>query len=102
EQGIMGIMVPEDFGGLGLSLLDAAVAAEALGYHATPTPFAAALVMAPLALIASGDRAQQKAWLPRIASGEVRIGVGFAGMSGQTGEAAVRLAGNMLSGCVTG
>lgn len=102
EQGIMGIMVPEDFGGLGLSLLDAAVAAEALGYHAAPTPFAAALVMAPLTLIASGDRAQQKAWLPRIASGEVRIGVGFAGMSGQTGEAVARLDGNKLSGCITG
>lgn len=103
EQGIMGIMVPEDFGGLGLSLLDAAVAAEALGYHAAPTPFAAALVMAPLALIASGDRAQQKAWLPRIANGEVRIGVGFADMSSdQTGKAFARLDGNKLSGCITG
>ncbi len=100
-QGIMGIMVPEEFGGLGLSLLDAVVAAEALGYHAAPTPFAAALVMAPLALMGSGDRAQQKTWLPRIASGEVRIGLGFAGMSGQTGEAVGRLDGDRLSGRIT-
>jgi len=101
-QGIPGIMVPEDFGGSGLSLLDATVAAEMLGYYAAPMPFAAAVVMAPLALIASGDRAQRAEWLPRIASGEVRIGVGFAGMSGQTGEAFARLDGNRLSGRITG
>ena len=43
EQGLPGLLVPERFGGAGLGLLDAAVAAEALGYAAAPPrPFAAA------------------------------------------------------------
>ena len=47
EQGIVGLLVPERFGGSGLALLDAAVVAESLGYHVAPVPFAASVVMAP-------------------------------------------------------
>src|SRR5258707_12725875 len=68
-QGITGLAVPERHGGAGLGVLDAAVAAESLGYHAVPGPFAASLVIAPLALQASGTEAQQQEWLPRIAAG---------------------------------
>ena len=84
-QGIAGLAVPERHGGAGLGVLDAAVAAESLGYHAVPGAFAASLVMAPLALQASGTEAQQQEWLPRIAAGEARIAVGFASPIGQTG-----------------
>src|SRR4249920_1656588 len=49
-QGIAGLAVPERHGGAGLGVLDAAVAAESLGYHAVPGVFAAGAVMAPLAL----------------------------------------------------
>lgn len=99
-QGIAGLAVPERHGGAGLGILDAAVAAESLGYHAVPAPFAASLVMAPLALTASGTEAQQQEWLPKIAAGEVRIAVGFASPVGQTGDARVALDGQRLSGRV--
>ena len=99
-QGIAGLAVPERHGGAGLGVLDAAVAAESLGYHATPGAFAASLVMAPLALTASGTEAQQQEWLPRIAAGEARIAVGFASAVGQTGAAKVAFDGKKLSGRV--
>ena len=99
-QGIAGLAVPERHGGAGLGVLDAAVAAESLGYHAVPGPFAASLVMAPLALQASGTEAQQQEWLPRIAAGDVRIAVGFASPIGQTGAAKVAFDGKRLSGRV--
>ena len=99
-QGIAGLAVPERHGGAGLGILDAAVAAESLGYHAAPAPFAASLVMAPLALVASGTEAQQREWLPRIATGEVRIAIGFASNVGQTGAAKATLDGQRLSGRV--
>src|SRR6476646_7933938 len=99
-QGITGLAVPERHGGAGLGVLDAAVAAECLGYHAVPGPFAASVVMASLTLQASGTEAQQQAWLPKIASGEVRIAVGFASPIGQTGIAKVALDGTRLSGRV--
>lgn len=102
EQGIAGLMVGEQHGGLGLGMLDAAVAAEALGYGATPIPFAASLVMAPLALRLSGSPMQQDTWLPRIAAGEVRVGMAFAGWGGQTGKASLTLDGDRLTGLVQG
>ena len=99
-QGIAGLVVPERHGGAGLGVLDAAVAAESIGYHAVPGPFAACLVMAPLALQANGTEAQQEEWLPRIAAGEMRVAVGFASPIGQTGEAKVALDGKRLLGRV--
>jgi alkylation response protein AidB-like acyl-CoA dehydrogenase len=101
-QGIAGLAVPERHGGAGLKVLDAAVAAESLGYHAAPGPFAAGLVMAPLALQASGTEAQQQEWLPKIAAGEARIAVGFASSIGQTGAAKAAFDGKHLSGRVQG
>ena len=59
-QGVAGLTVPERYGGAGLGILDAAVAAESLGYHAVPGAFAGSLVMASLALQASGTQAQQQ------------------------------------------
>ena len=78
EIGVAGCLVPEDQGGTGLALLDAAIIAQSLGYFATPAPFVGSSVMATVALLAAGSPAQQAEWLPRIASGELRIGVGVS------------------------
>lgn len=101
--GMPGILVPERFGGSGLGMLDAALAAEALGGAVAPVPFVGSVVMATRAFMASGTTMQQDTWLPRIAAGEVRIGVGFASsLAGQTGTATVHFAGDRLSGRVDG
>ena len=41
ELGVTGLIIPEVHGGVGLSLLDAALAAEQLGRFVAPSPFAA-------------------------------------------------------------
>jgi len=102
ELGLPGLLVPERFGGAGLGALDAAVAAEVLGGAVAPAPFAASVVMAPLAFVLGATEALQGEFLPRIAAGEVRFGMAFAGLTGQTGDAAASLNGNLLSGRVTG
>jgi len=102
ELGLHGLIVPERFGGAGLGVLDAAVAAEALGYAAAPVPFTGTTVMAPLAFINSATEAQQDEYLPAIAAGEARVAVGFAGLAGQTGTASVTLDGARLTGTVSG
>ncbi|WP_398472779.1 acyl-CoA dehydrogenase family protein [Tardiphaga sp.] len=101
-QGIVGLLVPEHFGGSGLALLDAAVVAESLGYYVAPTPFPASVVMAPLAVMSFGSKEQQAEWLPKIASGEVRMGMAFVDGAGQTGGNLAQLDGNKLSGHLTG
>lgn len=83
-------------------MLDAAVAAEALGFAAAPLPFSGTMAMAPLAFTLCATQAQQDEWLPRIAAGEVRFAVAFAGPAGQTGAASASLSGNTLSGRIDG
>ncbi|MCF8470394.1 MAG: acyl-CoA/acyl-ACP dehydrogenase, partial [Parvibaculum sp.] len=46
DLGVAGMLVPEEFGGMGMALLDAALAAEMLGRHVVPVPFIATAVMA--------------------------------------------------------
>ena len=100
--GLPGLLVPERFGGAGLGVLDAAAAAEALGYAAAPMPFAGPTVMAPLAFIHSATEAQQNDYLPLAAAGEARIAVGFAGLAGQTGAASATLENGKLTGAIHG
>jgi alkylation response protein AidB-like acyl-CoA dehydrogenase len=91
ELGLPGLLVPERFGGAGLGILDAAVAAEALGGATAFAPFAGSVVMATLAFVHGATEELQDAWLPRIAAGEVRFGVGF----GNTTLIAGRLSGRV-------
>lgn len=102
ELGLPGMVVPEQFGGSGLGVFDAALAAEALGAAAAPVPFAGPAVMAPLAIHAAGDAAQQSRWLPMIATGEIRIAVAFAALAGTAGAGDLRLDGGRLQGTVRG
>jgi alkylation response protein AidB-like acyl-CoA dehydrogenase len=101
QLGLPGLLVPERFGGAGLGVLDAAVAAEGLGAAATPVPFAGSLVMAPLAFINSATEAQQDEYLPQIAAGEIRVAVTFAGLAGQVGSATARMDGDRLTGRIS-
>ena len=78
ELGTAGILIPEQFGGVGMGFLEAALISEALGRVIAPVAFVASSVMAPTALLSAGSDEQKDAWLPRIASGEVIIGVGIS------------------------
>ena len=80
------MLIPEEHGGLGLGLLEAALIAEALGKHVVPVPFLGTAVMAPLALMMAGTPAQQKRWLPKLASGEARASVAVTEYAGGARE----------------
>jgi alkylation response protein AidB-like acyl-CoA dehydrogenase len=104
ELGLAGLLVPEEHGGTGLGVLDAALAAEALGHAAAPTPFLGSAVLAPLALrLLRGGSAQREEWLPGLAAGEVRVAVALGALWGTTGTCGLRLdSGGRLSGEVSG
>ncbi|HUD51699.1 acyl-CoA dehydrogenase family protein [Parvibaculum sp.] len=78
DLGVPGILVPEDEGGMGMKLLDAALIAEAIGRHVAPVPFIGTSVMAPLAFTGAGSPAQQRAFLPKLAGGEAVAGVAIS------------------------
>ncbi|MCA8299088.1 acyl-CoA/acyl-ACP dehydrogenase [Burkholderia sp. AU30198] len=99
ELGIPALLVPETFGGLELSLLDAALVSEELGRAAAPVPFLGSVVLATLALREAGSASQQAEWLPRMATGECIVGVGFGeAWSGSRDEAGLRCVNGRLSG----
>jgi alkylation response protein AidB-like acyl-CoA dehydrogenase len=77
ELGVVGIAIPEAYGGQGLGVLDLALVCEMLGYTAAPGPFIGH-ALAALAIALGGDEDQRKEWLPRLASGEVTATVAFA------------------------
>ena len=102
ELGLHGLLVPERFGGAGLGVLDAVVAAEGLGYAAAPVPFVGSVVMVTLGFMNSATETQQNEYLPLIAGGECRFALGFPSLAGQTGVGSVRFVDGRLSGRVTG
>lgn len=78
EIGVPGLLVAEEFGGLGMNEIDAVRVFVEIGRAALAEPVVpTAAVAAPLlqALREAGNDAPAKEWLPRIASGEAIIAV---------------------------
>ena len=74
ELGLVGMTVPEAFGGLGMSELDFVLLAQECGYVALPEPLVhTALVAVPLLRELGGELAAT--WLPQIAAGEAQVAV---------------------------
>lgn len=73
EVELLGILIPEEFGGAGMSMLDAAVVYEEFGRSLAPSPHFVSCVLAASAILQAGDEDQKKEWLPRIASGDAVI-----------------------------
>lgn len=97
ELGAFGVLTPEEWGGSGMTLLDACLVQQALGRNAVPLPFTASAILAPLALAAS-DSSVQANWLPALASGERRIGVGLSEAVGRRAGTGVSIAADKASG----
>jgi alkylation response protein AidB-like acyl-CoA dehydrogenase len=74
--GLLGLNVPEAYGGAGVDAVSAAIAIEELGWACGSTALAIAahngLACAPIALF--GSEALKTEWLPRLAGGEGKLG----------------------------
>ena len=98
ELGVVGLAVPEEYGGAGLEILDLAVAAETLGYHAAPGPFLGH-ALAGLAIASAGSDEQKRKWLPGLATGDLVGSIALAEEGGRWRPSEWRLAaGETLSG----
>jgi alkylation response protein AidB-like acyl-CoA dehydrogenase len=70
EMGWLGIMIPEKFDGMGMSLLDTVVLIRELGRHICPSPFLFTSVLAADVIAQAGSAEQQAELLPQIVAGE--------------------------------
>ena len=107
ELGLCGILIPEELGGSGQSLLEAAIVAEEFGRGLAPSPWFVSSALCGTALLAAGSEAQRAEWLPRIAAGqtiftpawlEPKGGFGPQGVQlrAEAGADGVRLSGTKL------
>ncbi|MBU4317040.1 MAG: acyl-CoA/acyl-ACP dehydrogenase [Proteobacteria bacterium] len=72
ELGWMGIHIPEEYGGIGLSLLDLCLVVEEMGRSLVPGPYFSTVVLAAELLIEAGTQNQKQKHLTKIAAGEER------------------------------
>lgn len=73
DMGLFGLSIAEEYGGLGLTMLEEAKVAIELG-RTTPafrSTFGTNVGIGSQGLVMAGDDAQKAAWLPKIASGEI-------------------------------
>ncbi len=70
ELGWTGVAIPEAFGGSGIGHEALCVIAGEIGASLAPVPFSSSIYMAAQAILADGDEAQKREYLPRIAAGD--------------------------------
>ncbi len=71
--GVLGLRIPEEFGGIGAGAAETVVVMEAMGRAHVGVPYLGTSVVAATLIAGAGNRPQQEAWLPAIARGERRI-----------------------------
>ena len=67
---LIGILLPEEYGGAAMSLIEGVVLYEEFGRSLAPTPHFVSAVLCGGALARAGTSAQREAWLDRIVTGD--------------------------------
>ena len=98
ELGVTGLLVPERYGGLNMSLLDAMLVQEMLGRHVSPVAFTATCVLGALAISRAASEDLQEKYLPQIADGSLQIGIALSERTGRRGDSSVSASNGSLDG----
>jgi acyl-CoA dehydrogenase len=95
---LLGVGVPEEFGGLGYGVFEQCLALEAAGRVLAPVPLWASATVAAGALAAHGTREQRETWLPAIAGGDKVVTVALAESGGSDAATPATTAARIPSG----
>ncbi|OBI67190.1 acyl-CoA dehydrogenase family protein [Mycobacterium sp. E796] len=90
ELALVGLAIPEEFGGQGYTFVELGIVAEELGRALAPSPYFASAVLASSALLESGDYEAQRRFLPGIASGATIASLAVTEKSGRWEAGAIR------------
>ena len=71
EMGWLGASIPEEYDGLGLSMLELCVIAEQMGRALAPVPFSSTVYLFAEALKLAGSDEQKRRLLPKLVAGDV-------------------------------
>ena len=74
---LLGLTIPEEYGGVGQSALETVVLYEEMGRALLPSPHFVSCVVGAGLLLRAGSQTQRTEWLPKIASGEAIFSVAW-------------------------
>ncbi|MNZ79433.1 Acyl-CoA dehydrogenase [compost metagenome] len=72
-----GLMIPEQYGGVGLGFVEQAILLEQMGHHLLCSPFFASACLATPALLLGDNEALRQHWLPELAAGSLTATLAF-------------------------
>jgi alkylation response protein AidB-like acyl-CoA dehydrogenase len=89
EQGWLGLVYPETYGGAGLGFVDLTVLMEEMGRAVMPGPFFSTVLLGGLTILEAGSEAQKQEWLGKISAGEAKVALAFTEPNARWDAAAV-------------
>ncbi len=90
ELGWPSVIIPEDFGGLGLGYVELIALLEVMGGALLCAPFFSSVCLGGNALLVGGSEEQKKEYLPGIAAGQTRATLAFTEASGRWDAAGIK------------
>ena len=91
EQGWLGLIFPERYGGVGLTFLDLSILLEEMGRTMLPGPFFSTVVLGGMAIMDAGSEEQKQEYLTRIAEGQIIVTLALTEPSARWDAAGVQL-----------
>jgi len=73
ELGWTALVIPEEYGGVGLGFVDMIVLLEEMGRMCLPGPFFSTAILGGLAILNGGNEDQKNEYLPKVAAGEIKF-----------------------------
>ena len=77
ELGWQGILIPEQYGGLGMGYLEVACVLEECGRNLAPEPMLSSVLLGANAVLLAGNEDQKNALLPRVADGSLLLALAY-------------------------
>ena len=81
QQGWLGLIFPEKFGGVGMGFLELTILLEEMGRSLLPGPYFPTVLLSGLTILAAGNEAQKNEWIPLITTGQVISTLAFTEIS---------------------
>jgi alkylation response protein AidB-like acyl-CoA dehydrogenase len=101
EQGWLGLIYPEQYGGAGLGFVDLTVLMEEMGRAVMPGPFFSTVLLGGLTILEAGSDAQKKEWLGKISQGTAKATLAFTEPNARWDAAAVAATATEAGGTFT-
>jgi len=71
DQGWLGLIIPDEYGGAGLEFQDLTILLEEMGRYLLPGPYFTTVVLGAMTMMQSASPEQKKEYLPRISAGQI-------------------------------